>query len=200
MARLYIALAMAGLMATSAQALFDGGVVTASALSLLNGEAWALALGGATASSTVFVPTATILLGLVSAGALKALYLAGAGDGALRIVGGRRKRSAADTLALIDDYFMIIAKMDVDDCGKRLVCEIETVDPTLRSSEESIIANLFGEDDAAVVDPTSPKAEFDLAAYLGQASRSKFACARRYNKCPINRTTLIQALGKLQRQ
>lgn len=199
MVRQYVHLAIAGAVIGAASALFDGGVVTGSALSLLSGNAWALSLGGATTSSTVFVPTATILLGLLSAGLLKAAYLGGLGEGALNIVNGRRKRNVVENLALIDDYFQLIAKMDVDDCGKRLVCEIETVDPTLRSDDESVIASLFGETEGAVVDPKNPKSEFDLAAYLGQASRSKFACAQRYNKCPISRRTLSQALRKLSK-
>ena len=48
-------------------------------------------------------------------------------------------------------------------------------------------------------DPASPKAEYDLAAYLGQATGSKTACARRYAQCPMDRKTISQALAKMAR-
>ncbi len=88
--------------------------------------------------------------------------------------------------------------MDVDDCGKLLVCTLETVPTEERTPEENMIATLFGE--SATIDPASAKAEYDLAAYLGQATGSKIACARRYHKCPIDRQTISQALAKLARQ
>merc|ERR1711902_2693 len=42
--------------------------------------------------------------------------------------GARSKREApTETLEKIDEYFKTIGAMDVDDCGKLLVCTIETV-------------------------------------------------------------------------
>merc|ERR1712115_349308 len=87
----------------------------------------------------------------------------------------RQKRSTVEDLAEIDNYFENIAAMDVDDCGKLFVCQLAAV-------------------------PAQEKAEYDLAAYLGQATHSKVACARRYQRCPVDRKTIAQALAKMARQ
>jgi len=117
------------------------------------------------------------------------------GIGGLR---SRSKRSApVEDLAAIDKYFENILDMDVDDCGKLLVCQLETVATEERTLEENIIATLFGE--SSTIDPASAKAEYDLAAYLGQATKSKVACARRYSRCPLDRKTISQALAKMAR-
>lgn len=113
-------------------------------------------------------------------------------------VRGRFRRSNAEEAAKgldeIDSYFYTIANIDYDDCGKRLVCEVEALPAEQRSEEEALMAGLFGEQN--VIDPASPKAEYDLAAYLGASTRSKIACARRYHKCPMDRKTIGQALEK----
>jgi len=110
----------------------------------------------------------------------------------------RTTRSAPqDMLAEIDNYFQQVSAMDVDDCGKLLVCTLETVSAEERTPEEQLISTLFGEN--ATIDPASPKAEYDLAAYLGQATGSKTACARRYAQCPMDRKTISQALAKMAR-
>jgi hypothetical protein len=111
---------------------------------------------------------------------------------------GRSRRANAEEAAAgldeIDSYFYTIANIDYDDCGKRLVCEVEALPAEQRSEEEALMAGLFGEQN--VIDPASPKAEYDLAAYLGSSTRSKIACARRYHKCPMDRKTIGQALEK----
>merc|ERR1711935_443382 len=96
----------------------------------------------------------------------------------------RHRRSApVEQLARLDNYFEQISDIDVDDCGKLLVCQLETVATEERTLEENIIAGLFGE--SSTIDPASAKAEYDLAAYLGQATRSKTACARSVNSKPV---------------
>jgi hypothetical protein len=109
---------------------------------------------------------------------------------------GRRDTGEETAAALdqIDAYFYTIANIDYDDCGKRLVCEVEALPAELRSEEEVLIAGLFGENN--VIDPASAKAEYDLAAYLGASTKSKIACARRYHKCPMDRKTIGQAIKK----
>jgi hypothetical protein len=123
---------------------------------------------------------------------------ANAGYGRSGVRGRLSRRATAEETAVgleeIDAYFYNVANMDFDDCGKRLVCEVEALPAELRSEEEVLIAGLFG--DNAVIDPASPKAEYDLAAYLGASTRSKIACARRYHKCPMDRKTIGQALEK----
>merc|ERR1711874_64871 len=110
----------------------------------------------------------------------------------------RQKRSTVEDLAEIDNYFENIAAMDVDDCGKLFVCQLEAVPAEERSVEEQLMGNLFGE--SSTIDPAQAKAEYDLAAYLGQATHSKVACARRYQRCPVDRKTIAQALAKMARQ
>lgn len=113
-------------------------------------------------------------------------------------VRGRVRRANPEETAAgleeIDSYFYTVANIDYDDCGKRLVCEVEALPAAQRSEEETLIAGLFG--DNTVIDPSSSKAEYDLAAYLGASTQSKIACARRYHKCPVDRKTIGQALEK----
>jgi len=163
---------------------------TLGALSLNSGNALALTSG----STSIFLTSAGIVaaaVALLGAAAIKAAILEGGGL--------RSKRSApVEDLANIDRYFSTISAMDVDDCGKLLVCTLETVPVEERTPEENMIATLFGE--SSTIDPGSPKAEYDLAAYLGQATNSKVACARRYQNCPIDRKTISQALAKMARR
>jgi len=179
-----------------ASATFDAttGVFSLGAVALNGGNSLALTLG----SSTAFLTSAGIVaggLGLLALGLVKAALLAGpaAEEGY-----GRSRRSApVEQLAAIDNYFATIADMDVDDCGKLLVCQLESIPREERTPEEGIIAGLFGE--SSTIDPASAKAEYDLAAYLGQATKSKVACARRYSRCPLDRKTISQALAKMAR-
>jgi len=178
-----------------ASATFDAttGVFSLGAVALNGGNSLALTLG----SSTAFLTSAGIVaggLGLLALGLIKATLLAG--EEAAR--SQRNRRSApVEQLAAIDGYFAEIADMDVDDCGKLLVCQLESIPREERTPEEGIIAGLFGE--SSTIDPASAKAEYDLAAYLGQATRSKVACARRYSRCPLDRKTISQALAKMAR-
>jgi hypothetical protein len=190
----YASLAVFGLAMTSASAFFydtTGGVFTLGALSLNSGNALALTSG----TTTAFLTSGGLVaagLGLLGLAVVKiALLSQFAGDSR------RAKRSApTQTLAQIDTYFNTIADMDVDDCGKLLVCQLETVSAEERSPEENMIASLFGE--SSTIDPATAKAEYDLAAYLGQAT-DKVACARRYARCPLDRKTIAQALAKMTR-
>ena len=78
----------------------------------------------------------------LSSGTAATAYLTSAGIGvaALGILGlavvkmallageeARQKRSTVEDLAEIDNYFENIAAMDVDDCGKLFVCQLEAV-------------------------------------------------------------------------
>jgi len=178
----------------SSAAIFDAstGVFTLGALSLNSGNALALTAG----STTAFLTSAGIVaggLGLLGLAIVKSAILSG------EPIELRQKRSTSpvEQLAAIDKYFETISAMDVDDCGKMLVCSLETVPREERTPEENMIATLFGE--SSTIDPASAKAEYDLAAYLGQATGSKVACARRYTRCPLDRKTISQALAKMAR-
>jgi hypothetical protein len=118
-----------------------------------------------------------------------------AGYGAPRARGKRATaEETASALEQIDAYFYTVANIDYDDCGKRLVCEVEALPAELRTEDEVLIAGLFGDNN--VIDPASAKAEYDLAAYLGSSTKSKIACAKRYHKCPTDRKTIMQAVQK----
>ena len=114
-----------------ASATFDAttGVFSLGAVALNGGNSLALTLG----SSTAFLTSAGIVaggLGLLALGLVKAAILAGpaAEEGY-----PRSKRSApVEQLAAIDDYFATIADMDVDDCGKLLVCQLESIPTEVR--------------------------------------------------------------------
>jgi len=179
--------------ATSSAFFYDpaSATFTLGALSLNSGASLALTSG----STTVFLTSAGIVaaaVALLGAAAIKVAILEGD-------LGARAKRSApVEDLQNIDRYFSTISAMDVDDCGKLLVCTLETLPAEERTPEENMIATLFGE--SSTIDPGSPKAEYDLAAYLGQATNSKMACARRYANCPIDRKTISQALAKMARK
>jgi len=164
----------------------------------------AIELAGGGLSLTAGTTTALFTQAGIVAGALGLLgaaviIAAIAANGAGGAAGYERSRRSAphEDLAAIDKYFEQISDMDVEDCGKLLVCQLETVAAEERTLEENIIATLFGE--SSTIDPASPKAEFDLAAYLGQATQSKVACARRYSRCPLDRKTISQALAKMAR-
>jgi len=188
----FASLAVLSAAVASASAFFydaTGGVFTLGAMTLNGGNSLALTSG----ATTAFVTSAGLAagaLGLLGLAVVKAALIANAE--------GRAKRSApVEELAAIDNYFSTISAMDVDDCGKLLVCQLETIPTEERTPEENMIATLFGE--SSTIDPASAKAEYDLAAYLGQATGSKVACARRYTQCPLDRKTISQALAKMAR-
>merc|ERR1712241_997592 len=149
----------------------SSGVFTGTALSLNGGNALALSSGTAATAYLTSAGIGVAALGILGLAVVKMALLAGEE--------ARQKRSTVEDLAEIDNYFENIAAMDVDDCGK-------------------LIVNLFGE--SSTIDPAQAKAEYDLAAYLGQATHSKVACARRYQRCPVDRKTIAQALAKMARQ
>ena len=45
-----------------------------------------------------------------------------------------------------------------------------------------------------ILDPASPKAEYDLAAELGLASRNQIICRQRYASCPYSMDEMMKAL------
>jgi hypothetical protein len=156
--------------------------LTGGGLSLTAGSATALLTNAGVLAGALALLGAAIIVGSVLDVSIEA----------------RQRRSApVEQLARLDNYFEQISDIDVDDCGKLLVCQLETVATEERTLEENIIAGLFGE--SSTIDPASAKAEYDLAAYLGQATRSKTACARRYSRCPLDRKTISQALAKMAR-
>jgi hypothetical protein len=186
-------------LATVANAYFPNGGVAGTVLGLGTTGGVALTLG-ATAFTLTPAGLVAIAIGIAGAAIVKANFIANI---AYRASENREKRSVnaemeATALAKIDRYFTSVSDIDADDCGKRLVCEIEALPEEGRTYEEKLIAGLFGDNN--VIDPASAKAEYDLAAYLGATTQSKIACARRYHKCPVDRKTIMQALHKSRGQ
>merc|ERR1711997_1403651 len=62
------------------------------------------------------------------------------------------------------------------------VCELMTKNDLDR--DEKRIVDLF--DDLEHIDPSSGKAEFQLAAYLGTLNSTEEVCVRRYSRCPMS--------------
>ena len=181
-------------LAASASALFDGGLSIAAV-------AGGLALTGA--GGTIGITTAGAALGLLGAGIVKGALIGRgfrlgkreAGDEAA-VADSEAGRLAS--LQLVDAYFTTILDVDVDDCGKKLVCEIMTLESAQLAPEEGIIRLLF-EEAGTAIDPLSSKAEYDLAAFVGN-NYNKETCARRYHKCSYDRQTILQGLRKLEKE
>lgn len=138
------------------------------------------------------------VLGLLALAGIKKLLIGGlllASRGGSRRGRHRGKRDTHQQLLQLDAYFSAIAEQDFNDCGKKLVCDIKTVtNGELLTDEENLISDLF--DSTELIDPSSPKAEFSLAALLGLHTKSKAACTERYSNCPVDSRTIATALRK----
>merc|ERR1712048_965987 len=95
--------------------------------------------------------TAIAVLGVLKLGAAALLLASSSGEAR-----SRHSRSAENVEEKKDGLFALIRSMDTLECGKGLICELET------------------------------KAEYDLAAELGLASRSQVICRQRYASCPYS--------------
>ena len=92
------------------------GAFTLGAMTLSSGNAVALTAG----STTAFLTSAGIVaggLGLLGLAVVKTALLE---SGALR----QKRAAPVQMLENIDAYFGTISAMDVDDCGKLLVCQL----------------------------------------------------------------------------
>ena len=97
--------------------------------------------------------------------------------------------------AQFNDFFDVIAKSDVADCGKLLVCEL--MSRVNLDQDEKRIVNLF--DDLEHIDPSSGRSEYQLAAYLGSLNQTEAICVRRYSKCPMS-TEEVMDIVRFQKQ
>lgn len=85
--------------------------------------------------------------------------------------------------------------MDQLECGKNLVCELEAKSEGDVEQDEALILTLFSDRKfKKQVNPASAKAEYDLAAELGLASRSQVICRQRYASCPYTAEEMMTAL------
>jgi len=106
----------------------------------------------------------------------------------------RHKRAASAALGPdTDSLFQLVSSMDLYSCGKQLVCELEAKPDAERNAEEMLMISLFGKGKS--VNPASAKAEYDLAAELGMASKSQIVCRKRYSTCPYTAEEMMEALA-----
>lgn len=108
----------------------------------------------------------------------------------------RQKRSAESSEAV----FALVSSMDMYSCGKALVCGLEAKEPETLSQDEALIMALFADrkNNKHYVNPGSAKAEYELAAELGLATKDQVACRKRYSTCPYTADEMMTALRQSQ--
>jgi len=107
----------------------------------------------------------------------------------------RGKRSAEESEAV----FSLVSSMDMYSCGKALVCALEAKDSQSLNQDEQIIMALFADRKSKhSVNPGSAKAEYELAAELGLATKDEVACRKRYSTCPYTSDEMMGALRNSQ--
>merc|ERR1711981_1189226 len=134
-----------------------------------------------TLGSTAYVMTAsqvTVAAASIAALALTKELLILADLGAFR--GKRETNSISNPPLNFAAYFDTIAKSDIDNCGKLLVCHSMAKPAQTLNAEEKAITKLF--DDLEVINPNSGYAEYQLAAYAGTFKHPEL-CIARYNTC-----------------
>ncbi len=87
--------------------------------------------------------------------------------------------------------FEAMYQADTTDCTKLLVCHVFEKPEEKLTGLELKVNRLFA-DDLSVIDPTTVKAEYQLAAYVGTFNQTGL-CARRYSRC----TTSLEDLTEL---
>jgi hypothetical protein len=161
-------------------------VLFALALPAMGTDPLTLTLG-----STAYVMTAsqvTVAAASIAALALTKELLILADLGAFR--GKRDTNSISNAPLNFAAYFDTIAKADIDNCGKLLVCQSMAKPAQALNAEERAITKLF--DDLEVINPYSGYAEYQLAAYAGTFKHPEL-CVARYNTC----RTPIQKLREI---
>lgn len=144
------------------------------------------------ASAGTGLGTAIAVLGVLKLGAAALLLLSSQGARSA----ARSQRSAGDEIEeKKDGLFALIRSMDTLECGKNLVCELETKGEEALEQDEALILSLFSDRKfKKQVNPASAKAEYDLAAELGLASRNQVICRQRYASCPYTSDEMMGAL------
>jgi len=153
------------------------------------------------ASSGTF-GTAIAVLGVLKLGAAALLLASTLGGGEEEETGygykKRRFQRHAPEVAVTSDkdaLFALIRSMDTLECGKALVCELEAQNEGELSQDEALILTLFSDRKLKKgVNPGSAKAEYDLAAELGLASKNQIICRQRYASCPYTGEEMMNAL------
>jgi len=107
----------------------------------------------------------------------------------------RSKRSAENSEAV----FSLVSSMDMYSCGKALVCGLQARDQQTLAQDEQLIMALFADHKGKhSVNPGSARAEYELAAELGIATKDEVACRKRYSTCPYTADEMMYALRQSQ--
>ena len=159
------ALICAGLvvMATVSEAIFDGGIISGPAL-----------LG---------------LIGLKVLAGKSIAVGAALGSASRRRSGGRKRygRSVFES----DDAVLRASWEDIDDCAKKMVCEINAMPYAALDKEMANIHNMFAQ--GGTIDVAADSVEFDLAAIMGRKAGAA-QCQTIYRRCPYTVEQLMQEL------
>ena len=89
----------------------------------------------------------------------------------------RKREAESDVFAPLYDSAY---QLDTDDCAKLMVCHVFEKPAEKLNGYEAKVNRLFA-DDLDVIDPTTVKAEYQLAAYVGSFNQTGL-CARRYSR------------------
>jgi hypothetical protein len=107
----------------------------------------------------------------------------------------RHTREAEGLSTSPDALFALVRSMDMYECGKSLVCELEAKEEGELLEDELLMLTLFSDRKAKkAVNPGSAKAEYDLAAELGLATKDQVICRQRYASCPYTAEEMMSAL------
>jgi len=142
------------------------------------------------AGTTSYVLTGTQVA--VAIASLGALALAGEGLLLAELSRGRGRRAAEEPIMKMDPLFDAIAAVDVQDCGKLLVCHVTARDQTTLSPAESRVARFF-QQYKGKVDPLHAQAQYMLAAQTGSYKQPE-VCVRQYIRCPYPAENLASLL------
>lgn len=142
--------------------------------------------------------TAIAVLGLLKLGAAALILASSAAPAAEEGYGyrSRRHQRSAESATSPDGLFALIRSMDMYECGKSLICELEAKKEGELLEDETLIMTLFSDRKGKnkFVNPGSAKAEYDLAAELGLATKDQVICRQRYASCPYTAEEMMKAL------
>jgi hypothetical protein len=142
--------------------------------------------------------TAIAVLGVLKLGAAALLLASSLGGEEEEGYGYKRRFARHAEIAPVstdkDALFALIRSMDTLECGKALICELEAQEEI--QEDEALILTLFSDrkNKNKTVNPGSAKAEYDLAAELGLASKNEVICRQRYASCPYTAKEMMEAL------
>ncbi|XP_042881133.1 uncharacterized protein LOC122258918 [Penaeus japonicus] len=177
-------------------ALVAGLLHAATPIILLSSSAAAATTTALTLGVTVSNPALAVVGGA-------AVLLGAAGLVAAKAAAFRRGRRSATALAddgysqnAVDVLFAAAGSLDRDsNCGLRLVCELSATPSDQLADDEALIMTLFGSPSIASHDQiSSPATPFQLAAFLGRASKSAPVCAQTYAKCHYDSRQIMDIL------